>query len=58
MERNTGARGLRSVVEEAMLDLLYDLPEQKAGERFVITEELIGAPGNLVDFRRKRKESA
>jgi ATP-dependent Clp protease ATP-binding subunit ClpX len=58
MERKTGARGLRSVVEEAMLDLLYDLPEQKAGERFVITEELIGAPATLGNFRHQRKESA
>ena len=58
MERKTGARGLRSVVEEAMLDLLYDLPEQKAGERFVITEELIGAPATLGTFRHQRKESA
>jgi ATP-dependent Clp protease ATP-binding subunit ClpX len=58
LERDTGARGLRSVIEEAMLDLLYDLPEQKAGERFVITEELIGATARLGDFRRKRKESA
>jgi ATP-dependent Clp protease ATP-binding subunit ClpX len=58
LERDTGARGLRSVVEEAMLDLLYDLPEQKAGERFVITEELISDTATLGNFRRKRKESA
>jgi len=58
MERNTGARGLRSVIEEAMLDLLYDLPEQKAGERFVITDDLIGSPASLGNFRRQRKESA
>ncbi len=57
-ERKTGARGLRSVIEEAMLDLLYDLPEQKTGERFLITEEVIRSQASLVDFRRKRKESA
>ncbi len=59
MERKTGARALRSVIEEAMLDLLFDLPEQKAGERFLITEEVISPTAALMDFKRsRRKESA
>ncbi|MEZ6116260.1 MAG: hypothetical protein R3C28_06775 [Pirellulaceae bacterium] len=37
--KDTGARGLRSIVEEVMLDIMYDLPEQEHGSRFVITEE-------------------
>jgi len=28
-ERDTGARGLRSIVEEVMTDLMYELPEMK-----------------------------
>ena len=39
--RDTGARGLRSVVEEAILDIMYDLPSQKDVQKCIITEEVI-----------------
>jgi len=59
MERRTGARALRAVMEEMMLDLLFDLPEQKPGERFVITEQILEGGHKLVSFRQgRRKESA
>ncbi len=31
-EKETGARGLRSIIEEVMLDIMFDLPEQRAGQ--------------------------
>ena len=31
MSKGTGARGLRSIIEEVMLDIMFDLPEQKDG---------------------------
>ncbi len=40
-ERETGARGLRSVVESIMLDIMFDLPDQPAGTTYQITEELV-----------------
>ena len=44
MKLDTGARALRSVIEEFMLNLMYELPEAKAaGARYVITEEMIEA---------------
>ena len=46
-ERKTGARGLRSILEDIMLDLMYDLPELK-GQRIVIDE----------DFVNKKQKSA
>jgi ATP-dependent Clp protease ATP-binding subunit ClpX len=43
MKLETGARALRSVVENFMLDLMFELPEAKVSEgRYVITEEMIG----------------
>ena len=39
--RDTGARGLRAIVEEMMLDIMYDLPEQEAKGRHVITLEAV-----------------
>ncbi|MEM9702237.1 MAG: ATP-dependent Clp protease ATP-binding subunit ClpX, partial [Planctomycetota bacterium] len=40
-ENDTGARGLRSVVEGGMFDLMYDLPETGKGQTYVITEEMV-----------------
>ena len=38
-ERETGARGLRSILEGVMFDLMFELPEMDRGQKFVITEE-------------------
>ena len=44
MKLDTGARALRSVVEDFMLDLMYELPEGKVpGARYTITEDMIEA---------------
>jgi len=40
-EKDTGARGLRSIIEEAMLDIMFDLPERGPGNRYVITKDFI-----------------
>ncbi|MDX1963694.1 MAG: ATP-dependent Clp protease ATP-binding subunit ClpX [Pirellulales bacterium] len=39
-EKDTGARGLRSILEEIMLDIMYDLPEN-TGARYVIDENVV-----------------
>jgi len=39
--RKTGARALRGIVEELMLDLMYDLPGRDDVPKFVITKELV-----------------
>lgn len=41
LERKSGARGLRSVLEEAMLDVMYDLPSKKDVQECVISEQVI-----------------
>ena len=40
IKRKTGARGLRSILEEAMIDIMFDLPEYK-GYEIIITKETI-----------------
>lgn len=40
-ERDTGARGLRSIVEKVMFDIMYDLPDAPRGQQFVITSEIV-----------------
>ncbi len=41
LKRKSGARGLRSVMEEAMLDVMYDLPSIKGVQECVINEQVI-----------------
>jgi ATP-dependent Clp protease ATP-binding subunit ClpX len=59
LARQTGARGLRAVMEETMLDLMYDLPEANAsGVEYTIEEKHIGKKPKLTDLRSRRRESA
>jgi len=41
MTRNTGARGLRTIIEEIMLDIMYDIPERGDVKRCLITRETV-----------------
>ncbi|MGD9847760.1 MAG: ATP-dependent Clp protease ATP-binding subunit ClpX [Desulfuromonas sp.] len=40
-KRKTGARGLRSILEETMLDVMYDVPSQKHIKEVIINEEVV-----------------
>jgi ATP-dependent Clp protease ATP-binding subunit ClpX len=40
-ERKVGARGLRMILEELMLDAMYQLPSQKKIKEFVVTREMV-----------------
>ncbi len=54
--KGTGARGLRSVIENVMLDIMYDLPEQPEGCEYEITDEVI--KGNASLFEMPKTKSA
>ncbi|MCA9437779.1 MAG: AAA family ATPase, partial [Candidatus Omnitrophica bacterium] len=41
LERHTGARGLRSILEKVMLDIMYELPSKENIKELVVTEEVI-----------------
>jgi ATP-dependent Clp protease ATP-binding subunit ClpX len=41
MARKVGARGLRMILEELMLDLMYHLPQQKRVKEFEVTKEMV-----------------
>lgn len=43
MERNTGARGLRAILEDIMLEVMYELPSSKDIEKCIITKENVVA---------------
>jgi ATP-dependent Clp protease ATP-binding subunit ClpX len=51
-ERKIGARGLRMIIEDLMLDLMYDLPSQKKIKECVVTKEVVedrGKPVTLIE---------
>ena len=55
MERDTGARALRSIIEEFMLDIMYEIPKDDNIGRVVITKEYIqGTGGPIIDIRSNK----
>ena len=40
-KRGTGARGLRAILEEVMLDVMYELPSIRGLKKCIITREVI-----------------
>ncbi|MCZ6824480.1 MAG: ATP-dependent Clp protease ATP-binding subunit ClpX [Gemmatimonadetes bacterium] len=60
MERGTGARGLRAVLENVMLDVMFDLPSREDVREVIITRETIedGIPPLLIlELESERKEA-
>ncbi|MDE0340923.1 MAG: ATP-dependent Clp protease ATP-binding subunit ClpX, partial [Nitrospinae bacterium] len=41
LERNTGARGLRSIIEDLMLDTMYELPGMAGVKEIIINENVV-----------------
>ena len=57
INRKTGARGLRSILEEMMVDIMYELPEY-AGYDVVITKEMVETGTKPVYIKKNNKKSA
>ncbi len=58
LERNTGARGLRSIIEEIMRDVMYDIPSNLNITKCMITKdtvELNHEPKLVIDENKKRE---
>jgi ATP-dependent Clp protease ATP-binding subunit ClpX len=59
MQRDTGARALRAITEELMIDLMYHLPEEPKPARFLITRQIVEGALPLSAARQTaKKESA
>ena len=59
-KRKTGARGLRAVLEDKMLEIMYDLPSRNDIAKCVITEDVVVSNADptliLLDRKTKKKE--
>ncbi len=58
IERGTGARGLRSILEEKMLDIMYNLPSMSKVSRCIITKDVISSGEKPVFLSRSKQASA
>jgi ATP-dependent Clp protease ATP-binding subunit ClpX len=58
IQRKAGARGLRSILEEIMLDVMYEIPSQKGIKDCMLTEETITKKEKPILIYEKQAESA
>ncbi len=59
MQRKTGARGLRSILEDALLDIMYELPSMKDVSKVVIDDDVInGKSDPLLIFEGKDRAAS
>lgn len=59
LELETGARGLRAVMEDIMLDPMYELPDSGRTTKAVVTEAVVAGKDLLIPKKtRRRRESA
>ncbi|MCI9063059.1 MAG: ATP-dependent Clp protease ATP-binding subunit ClpX [Clostridia bacterium] len=59
IERNTGARGLRSIIEEIMTDIMFEIPSNRKISKCIITKDTVtgdGKPEVIIDEGRKIEE--
>ncbi len=70
-EKDTGARALRSIIEEVMLDIMFELPDRTDKGKYLVTPEVVRGERSLFDRptviattpaekpeRERKKESA
>ncbi len=58
LKRKTGARGLRSILENVMLDIMYEIPSQTMVKEVIISEEVISSKEKPIIVYETMAESA
>jgi len=58
LKRDTGARALRAITEELMVDVMYKLPEEPKGAKYLVTKEIVEGKTDMFTARQQKKESA
>lgn len=60
IERNTGARGLRSIIEDIMRDIMFDIPTNPKIEKCIITKETVenkSGPELIINENKEAKRT-
>jgi ATP-dependent Clp protease ATP-binding subunit ClpX len=58
LTRDTGARALRAITEELMVDLMYDLPEEDKGSQYLITADIVNGKAEISKARKKKQKAS
>ena len=58
IERNTGARGLRSIVESVMMESMYEVPSRTDIKKVLVTKESVEGKSNPIMIPKDQEESA
>ena len=58
LDKGTGARGLRSIVEHVMVDIMFELPDQPKGSKFVIDDDVVRGRKPLFTVQEPMQKSA
>ena len=56
-EKGTGARGLRSIIEHVMLDIMFELPDQEKGTSFIVDNETLDDTSKLFTMAKPKKSA-
>jgi ATP-dependent Clp protease ATP-binding subunit ClpX len=57
IERKTGARGLRSIMEDILLDTMFDLPSLTSVQEVVVNEEAVTSPAKPLMIHADQKKA-
>lgn len=58
LARGTGARALRSIMENTLMDLMYELPDNKRLEKVIVTRGMVEKTGGPILLPREEKKAA
>ncbi|HRV69631.1 MAG TPA: ATP-dependent Clp protease ATP-binding subunit ClpX [Marmoricola sp.] len=59
LDRGTGARGLRAIIEEALLNVMYDVPSQPDVAKVIVSRETVSEGASpILESRQPKKKSA
>jgi len=58
IEKKTGARGLRAIMEGILLELMYEIPDMKDIEEVIVNEKVVCDGADPVLIKKKKKKSA
>ena len=57
IQLNTGARGLRAILEDLLLDMMYDIPSDKSIERVVVNADCITSKAKPQIIRKSKTQA-
>ncbi len=58
LERKMGARGLRAIMEETMMDIMYDVPSKRNVKKCIVDKSVVDKTGEvIIEFTKKDKSA-